>query len=80
MNADPRAVSNSSMAILDSIQSKTVDEQILGASVVFLAVSERFGIEPSILLNAVDNLRRYSRRYDKATFKGIEQYFKHEIN
>lgn len=77
-NADSRSIANCSMKILNTLQNTPADQQLLATSVVFLSVAERYNLSPSDLLNAVDNLRRYSKRYDKATFGAITDYFKNE--
>ena len=79
-NVPSREVSRVTMAILDRIQSEPVDIQIVAACTVFLTIARRFSIAPSILLNACDNMLRYSKRYAKAAFKAVEQYFDNEIN
>lgn len=78
-SASPKAVSTAAMQVLTALQDRPEDIQLAGAAVVFLALCRRFEIEPSTALNAVDNIIRDARRYDKGTFRGIEDYFDNEF-
>ena len=77
-NSDPRSVANASMAALNSLQNAPPDTQLAAAAVLLLVLSRRHKIVPSSALNCVDNLMKYARRYDDATFKGIYDYFTNE--
>lgn len=67
------------MRVLNAIQDEPEDIQLAGAVVVFLELCRRFDMNPSTALNAVDNIIRDARRYDKGTFKGIADYFENEF-
>ena len=78
-NCNPKRVANASMAALNAIQDYPADEQLAAAGVLFLILTERFGVQPDNVLNCVDNMINDSKRYDLATFQGITEYFKEEI-
>lgn len=78
-SASPKAVSTAAMQVLTALQDRPEDIQLAGAAVVFLALCRRFEIEPSTALNAVDNIIRDARRFDKGTFQGVADYFDNEF-
>lgn len=78
-SASPKAVSTAAMRVLTVLQDEPEDIQLAGAAVVFLELCRRFDMNPSTALNAVDNIIRDARRYDKGTFKGIADYFENEF-
>lgn len=78
-SASPLSVAEASMHVLDILQHKPADIQICAATVLFLTLCRRYDIYPTTAMNAVDNLMQQARRYDAATFKGIEDYFKNEL-
>ena len=77
-NANPRNVANAAMGVLNVLQNSPPDEQLAAAAVLLLTLTRRHRIAPSTALNCVDNIIRYSRRYDDATFKGIYDYYANE--
>lgn len=78
-SANPRAVANATMRILDSLQKEPEDIQLAASGVILLTLSRRFDIPPATVLNCVDNLMKTSKRYDDATFKAVAEYFKNEL-
>lgn len=78
-NASTRETAKSASGILNHLQHYSQDTQITGAAVVFLTLARRFNLHPPDLLTAVDNMMKDARRYDDASFQGIQDYFNNEI-
>lgn len=78
-NATPRETAKAASNILNHLQNCPPDIQLTGGAVVFLTLCRRFGAEPLDLIRAVGNMMKESRRYDDASFQGIQDYFDNEI-
>ncbi len=79
VNAEPRAVSQATMAVADGIQTLTPEVQVMGAAAFFLLLSEAYKVPAQDVFVAVKNLMNSERTDAVPQFNAAREYIKHEV-
>lgn len=77
-NADPAAVANATMAVLDRIQHEQPHVQQMAAAALFVLLAEHWGMDPQDVMTATKNLMIGSEG-KRAEFEAVALYLEAEL-
>jgi hypothetical protein len=78
MTADHQRVAQAAVQVIDRLQVRFPSEiQVLGAATVLVLLAAHFGVRPSDVFDAVDNMRRDVNSAPE--FQAVQMYIEREI-
>lgn len=78
VNASAGAVAHAAMSVLDAVQTRPPEAQVLGAAAFFITACERFGVPAQDAFTAVTNLMN-DREGRKPEFAAVRLYMENEL-
>lgn len=78
-NADLQAVARSSIKTLSALENEPAEVQVAAATALFLTLSQRVGVSPSLLYQGVTNMMNTAegRRHE---FRALDSYVEQELH
>lgn len=78
-SASARPVANTAMAVIDRIQDRPAEHQLLGLAWCFRLVVERYGMTPQDVMTAASNLAASNEGEARPEFRGLRDYVEIEL-
>lgn len=77
-NANFKAVGNLAMGIVDRIQTRPAQEQVLAAATVFMLLTEHFKVRPTSATTIVSNLLA-QENHRSVQLRAVKRYIHNEL-
>lgn len=75
--ANPRRVGNTAFAVIDAIQQRPAEEQVLGMATAFMALCQLHKQHPGNVFQTVQNILNASGK--RPEVRALESYLKEEL-
>ena len=79
VNAEPRAVSQATMAVADGVQTLTPETQVMGDAAFFLLLCDAYKVPAQDVFTATTNLMNSEKGDAIPQFNAAREYIKHEV-
>jgi hypothetical protein len=78
-NANPEAVAECAMAVIDAVQTRREAVRPLGVAAALLLVAERLGVEPQDIATVARNLMLSPSGQRIPEFRAVAEYVRNEV-